>query len=168
MFTTWWFSEGEGEVAQSCPTLSYPMDCNTFSVHGILQARVLEWIAISFSKGSSRPRDRAQVSRVGGRRFNLWATREGFLGGSAVENLPANAEELVWSLGQEELLGKEMATYSSILPWEIHGQRRLLGYSPWGHKESDMTEQLNNDNQNKINWRICHFILLAFVCGENI
>ena len=55
-----------------------PVDCNLldFSVHGILQARILEWIAISFSRGSSRPRDRTQVSHVGGRRFNLWATRE--------------------------------------------------------------------------------------------
>ena len=44
------------------------------SVHGILQARVLEWIAISFSSGSSRPRNRTQVSRIAGRRF--WATRE--------------------------------------------------------------------------------------------
>ena len=43
-----------------------------FSVHGILQARILEWVTISFSRGSSRPR----VSRIGGRRFNLWATRE--------------------------------------------------------------------------------------------
>ena len=35
-----------------------------------------------------------------------------------------------------------MATHSSILPEESHGQRSLVGYSPWGHKESDMTEQL--------------------------
>ena len=41
------------------------------SVHGILQARILEWVAISFSRGSSQPRDRTQVSRIGGRRFNL-------------------------------------------------------------------------------------------------
>ena len=70
--------KGEGEVVQSCPTLCDPMDCNLlgFSVHGILQARILEWIAISFSKGSSRPRDWTRVSRIGGRRFNLWATRE--------------------------------------------------------------------------------------------
>ena len=63
----------EGEVAQSCPTICDPMDCNLlgFSVHGILQARILEWIAISFSRGSSRPRDRTQIE---GRRFNLWAT----------------------------------------------------------------------------------------------
>ena len=46
-------------VAQSCPTLCNPMDCSPpgSSVHGILQARRQEWVAISFSKGSSRPRD---------------------------------------------------------------------------------------------------------------
>ena len=47
-----------------------------FSIYGILQARILEWIAISSSRGSSRPRDRTQVSHIAGRRFNLWATRE--------------------------------------------------------------------------------------------
>ena len=71
-------SESESEVAQSCPTLCDTMDCSlaAFSLHGILQARVLEWVAISFSRGSSRPRDRTQVSWIPGRRFNLWATRE--------------------------------------------------------------------------------------------
>ena len=54
------------------------MDCSPpgSSVHGILQARILEWVAISFSRGSSQPRDRTQVFRIAGRRFNLWATRE--------------------------------------------------------------------------------------------
>ena len=46
------------------------------SVHGIFQARVLEWVAISFSRGSSRPRDWTQVSLNVGRRFTTWATRE--------------------------------------------------------------------------------------------
>ena len=46
------------------------------AVHGILQARILEWVAISFSRGSSQPRDQIQVSRIAGRRFNHWATRE--------------------------------------------------------------------------------------------
>ena len=46
------------------------------SLHGILQARILEWVAISFSRGSSQPRDRTWVSHIAGRRFNLWATRE--------------------------------------------------------------------------------------------
>ena len=64
------------DVAESCPTLCDPVDCSLpgFSVHGILQARILEWVTISFSRGSSRPRDRTQVSRIGGRCFNLWAT----------------------------------------------------------------------------------------------
>ena len=67
-----------GEVAQSCPTLCDPTDCSlpSSSSYGIFQARVLEWVAISFSRGSSRPRDRTQVSRIVGRCFTLWATRE--------------------------------------------------------------------------------------------
>ena len=66
---------GLSEVTQSCPTLCNPMYCSLpgSSLHGILQARVLEWVAISFSRGSSQPRDRTQVSRIPGRRFNLWA-----------------------------------------------------------------------------------------------
>ena len=66
------------EVAQSCPTLCDPMDCSLpgFSVHGILLARIPEWVTISFPGGSSWPRDGTWVSRVVGRRFNLWATRE--------------------------------------------------------------------------------------------
>ena len=46
------------------------------SLHGILQARVLEWVAISFSRRSSQPRDQTWISRIPGRRFNLWATGE--------------------------------------------------------------------------------------------
>ena len=54
------------EVAQSCLTLCNPVDCSLpgSSVHGILQARIVEWIAISFSRGSSRPRDRTRVSTL--------------------------------------------------------------------------------------------------------
>ena len=66
------------EVAQSCPTLCDPMDCSLqgSSVHEIFQARLLEWVAISFSSRSSQPRDRTQVSHIAGRRFIIWATRE--------------------------------------------------------------------------------------------
>ena len=49
------------KVAQSCPTLCDPID---YTVHGILQAGILEWVAFPFSRGSSRPRDHTQVSRV--------------------------------------------------------------------------------------------------------
>ena len=63
--------ESESEVAQSCLTLCDPVDCS----HGILQARILEWVTIFFSRGSSQHRDRTRVSHIGDRRFNLWATR---------------------------------------------------------------------------------------------
>ena len=54
------------------------MDCSLprSSVHGILQARILELVAISFSKGFSRPRDQTRISRIVGRHFTVWATRE--------------------------------------------------------------------------------------------
>ena len=65
-------------VAQSCPTLCDPMDCSPpgSSVHEIFQARILEWVAISFSRGSSQPRDQTRVSCTAGRFITDWATRE--------------------------------------------------------------------------------------------
>ena len=72
-----WPSVQFSSVAQSCPTLCDPMDCSLpgSSVHGILQARVLEWVAISFSRGSSRSTDQTRVSRIADRRFTIWAIR---------------------------------------------------------------------------------------------
>ena len=66
------------EVTQSCPTLCDPMDCSLprSSVHGIFQARILEWGAISFSRRSSPPRDPTQVSHTVDTHFTIWATRE--------------------------------------------------------------------------------------------
>ena len=68
----------QSKVTQLCPTLCDPMDHSLLgsSVHGILQARILEWAAISFSRGSSRPRDRTWFSLIAGGLFTLWATRE--------------------------------------------------------------------------------------------
>ena len=56
--------------------------------------------------------------------------------------LPTMQETQVQSLGQEDRLEKEMATHSSILVGKSHEQGSLVGYSPWGHKESDMTERV--------------------------
>ena len=61
------------KFAQLCPTLCDPVD---YTVHGILQARILEWIAFPFSRGSSQPRDWSQVSHIAGGFFTSWATRE--------------------------------------------------------------------------------------------
>ena len=68
----------ESEVSQLCPTLCDPLDCSPpgSSIHGIFQARELEWVAIAFSRGSSQPRDWTQVSLIVGRPFTIWATRE--------------------------------------------------------------------------------------------
>ena len=89
-------------VTQSCPTLCNPVDCSPpgSSVHGILQARILQWVAISFSRGSSQPRDQTQISLV-------------------AQNLSAIQETQVRSLVGEDALEKEMATHSSVLAWEI-------------------------------------------------
>ena len=58
-----------------------------------------------------------------------------------VQNLPAMQETWVQSLGWEDPLEEGMATYSSILAWRMPVERRsLAGYSPWGHKELDITE----------------------------
>ena len=69
---------GGGLVAKSCPTLAVLWVGNLpgSSVHGILQARILEWVAISFSRGSSWPRNQTQVSYIAGRFFTNWAIRE--------------------------------------------------------------------------------------------
>ena len=70
--------KSESVSTQLCPTLCDPMNCSLpgSPVHGILQARMLEWVAISFSRRSSRPRDQTLVSCFAGRFFTIWATRK--------------------------------------------------------------------------------------------
>ena len=65
-------------VTQSSPTLCDPKDCSPpgSSVHGILQARIVEWVIIPLSRGFSQPRDQSQVSHIAGRFFTVGATRE--------------------------------------------------------------------------------------------
>ena len=103
------------EVAQSCLTLCDPMDCSLpgSSVHGIFQARILEWVAISFSRGSSWPRDRTQVSRIVGRRFTIWATRE-----AQVKSLSR-----VWLFETPRT-----AVHQALHPWDFPGKGTGVGY----------------------------------------
>ena len=65
------------------------------------------------------------------------------LAAQMVKNLPAMQETRVQSLGQDDPLEKGMATHSSILAWRIPCTKETGGYSPWGGKESDTTEQLS-------------------------
>ena len=95
MQVTWlWFLSQEDplEKSESYSAMSNP----GYPRHGILQARILEWVAFPFSRGSPQPRDRTQVSHIASGFFTNWAIKEG---------LPS----------QE----KEMITHSSILAWKI-------------------------------------------------
>ena len=78
------------KVAQLCPAFCNRMD---YTIHGALQARILEWVAFPFSRGSSQPRDQTQVSHIAGRFFTSWATREAHIGHSRDAN-PNHSEIL--------------------------------------------------------------------------
>ena len=115
----------ESEFTQSSLTLCDPMDCSLpgFSVHWIFQARVPEWVPISFSRGSSQPTDRTQLS---GKEFcqcrRLKTCKYDPWGGKIPWRRAWQPTPVFW-------------------PGEPHGQRRLEGYSPWGRTELDRAEQ---------------------------
>ena len=126
-------------VTQSCPTLWNPMNCSPSgsSVHGSLQTRILEWVTISFSRGSSWPRNWTRVSHVAARLFTNWATRED---DPWVENIS---------------LSRKWQPPTECLPGEFHGQRSLAGYSPRGHEESDwltLSLSLSSTKSSKTVW----------------
>ena len=75
------------KVTHSCPTLCDPMDYSLRGspVHGILQARILKWVAILFSRGSSQPRGQTQIFWIAGEFFTVWVTREDRHGSLYVE-----------------------------------------------------------------------------------
>ena len=106
------------KVTHSCLTLRDPM---AYLVHGILQARILEWTAIPFSRGSSQPRDRTQVSHIAARFFTSWTTRE----------------------AQGNCRSRQWYPTPVLLPGKSHGRKSLVGCSSWGRQESDTTERLH-------------------------
>ena len=105
------------KVAQLCPTLCDPMDL----VHGILQARILEWVAFPFSRGFSQPRDRTQVSHIAGRFFTSWATRE-------ARFLHLGRKQQSVGRGGGGLVAKSCPTLA--IPWTVACQAPLsVGFS---------------------------------------
>ena len=139
---------------QWCQTLCDPVDCSLpgFSVHRILQARILEWVAMPSSRGSSQPRDRTWVCLLHGQADSLTLEPTGKPNVSPIHGFPVcsdgkkfafNAGDVGWIPGSRSSFGGEI-THFSILPWRIHGQKILAGYSPWSLKESDTTEWLKH------------------------
>ena len=108
--------------AQSCPTLSDSMDCSPpgSSVHGILQAKILEWVAIPFSRGSSWPRDQTWVSCIACRFFTIWATREVL---NAISQSQKDKYCIVPSLFIYEALGSSQTYTNRKLNGDCQGLR---------------------------------------------
>ena len=93
-------------VVQSCLTLCKSMDLHCSSV-SILQGRILEWVTIPFSRGSSQPRDQTHVSCIAGRLFTVWATREALRSWAEPENSWLYTNSQIYSTATDGASGKE-------------------------------------------------------------
>ena len=129
--------------APSCLTLWDSIDCSPpgSSLHGVFQATILEWVAISFSKRSSSLRDQICVSCVAGRFFTTEPPklfrvqcRTSFVA-QLVKNLPANAEDErnagLW-IPEKIPWRRKCQSAPLFLLGKFHGKRSLADYSPWG------------------------------------
>ena len=116
----------ESEVAQSCRTPCDPMDCSPpgSSIHGFFQARILEWVAISFYRRSSRPRDWTGVSHIVGRRFTILATGEVH---------PTNSKHLLFAFFR-----KSLSTVISSYSYQ-GGDISIRQRKQWSRLESSRT-----------------------------
>ena len=132
------------KVAESNPTLCDHLD---YTLHELLQARILEWVAFPFSRGSSQPRDPTQVSGTPGRFFTSWATREAqeYWSGWPIPS-PADLPHPEIQLGSPSL-------QVDSLPAELPGKPILFVNCPKVHM---LMHALNNDS---IKLRRFHFPL---------
>ena len=136
----------------------WPYGLPDSSVHGILQARLLEWVAMPYSRGSSWPRNRTRVFCITSRFFTVWGTREALEYWSGLPCPPPgdllNPGIKPASLMSPTLAGElftASATWEALngrdfeqIPGDGEGQGSLVCCSLWGCKESDTTEQMNN------------------------
>ena len=121
----------EVRVTQLCPTLCDPME---YTIHGILQAIILEWIAFPFSRVSFQPRDQIQLSCIGGRFFSSWATRKAqeYWSGLPIPS-PALSSQHRNLTGLSCIVGGFFTNWAiSEVPYREHikKQRHLLTSSP--------------------------------------
>ena len=162
------------KLLQSCPNLCDPVDHSppASSVHGILQASILECVAISYFRGSSGPRDQINISYLLYRQAGSLPLAPPGIKSSQIywansaqvyvwltlwlKHLPTMQETQVRSLGREDPLEKEMATHSSILAWRIPwreepGRLQSTGSQRAGHDwATSLTHSLNLVH--KVSW----------------
>ena len=128
-------------------SLCDPMDCSPpgSSVHGILQARTLELVAIPFSRRPSRPREWTCVSQIAGRFFTVWATSKARKITKYIK-ITCIINKCKWLSSKERvktlfhLWRRKWQPTPMFLPGESQGWRSLVGCHPWGRTESDTTE----------------------------
>ena len=125
--------EGNGNPLQ-CSCLENPRDRGAWcaAVYGVTQSRTrLKWLSNRCTPTSQRfHKDWDQAK-----------SHQPSLVAQMIKNLSAMQETRVWSLDREDPVEEEMAIHASILDGEFHGQRTLVGYSPWDRKDSDTTER---------------------------
>ena len=151
-------------VIQLCPTLWDPIDCSPTGsfVHGIFQARILEWFAISFSRGSSWPRIQTWVSCIAGRFFIVWATREAVNGWPSLNPCSWHNEHqfsnFPISYNHLEMFEKSQCPrYITISKWFqcIAKFKDLCG--PERNWSSGYKRIKNSISQDKWNWELTYF-----------
>ena len=151
-------------VAPFCPTLSDPMDCSPpgSSVHGILQAGMLEWVAISFSRDLPDPGMEYQVPCTAGRFFTVWATGRPYLANTRITLLPfglGSASILHCLLAQGWKTSADSLCAASALLWER---------TVWPKKEKLIRNCVDCDTLSdfyRADSELCHLIIsdaLAF------
>ena len=175
-------------VTQSCPTLCNPMDCSLpdWLAHGILQARILEWVAIPFSRVCSQPKDWTLVSCAPGRFFTIWATiRVGAKCNHKCSYKRAAKGALTY--GEEKAMGwqKQRLWWCSHKPRNASSHQKLEEASSamWGHRKkmaifepgsqfSPYTESARTwildipasravTNTHSVVYKLCYFVLVA-------
>ena len=134
MFTFWdhamYITEMKG--AQSCLTLCDPMD---YTVHGILQARILEWVAFPFSRGSSQPRNQTRVSCIASGFFTNWAIREAQLVSTtksevfqvSINQQVFTAAAAVTSVVSDSVRPRRRQPTRLLCPWDSPGKNTGVG-----------------------------------------
>ena len=143
----WWVT-----VTQPCLTLCDPLDCSPpgSSVHGILQARILGWVAIPVSRGTSWPKNQTQVPFIAGGFFTIWASRDAvdWLCPSINASLAMNDQ--LWKLEARSQLWN-----STHLTWTLMEQKRLRSFhcfwrTEWTCLNRCDTEELSVTDTNTV------------------